>query len=127
MLETEKNKSVPQAYRLRAHHVANLINGFKDDYQKLFDGLQSLTKHRQYAPGDAAIAQQFYSTIAANPENIVEVISGLDDRCALCSNYQETHCAVFFEKSLHFEDRRALKDLKITPGMRLTINQLLQK
>lgn len=103
-----------EQYGLRAHHIISLINGHDDGYIILEDGVRKCETEVDgidrsiFTERDAVISREFYSSIAANPENTVVLVEGIDDKCKLCSNYDGSQCTTHTAEQLRFEDQRTL-------------------
>jgi hypothetical protein len=110
-------------YKLSGHHLANLVDGYENEYKVLKDALMRIAtedngvKRRHYTDQDAETSRCFYSEIALNPQNTLEITKGPDDRCGLCSNYDGIRCILFPNRNLKLEDKRTLK--KKFPGLKV--------
>lgn len=121
-----------EGYRLRAHHIANLVLGLDNGYSHLENGLRNNQfsignqKFREYTDKDAERIKNFYINLASKPETLIEIVGGIDDICKSCSNYVGG-CALFSEADLHFEDWRSFMeffpDLKV--GDVLPVSKIL--
>lgn len=120
----DKNKFMGDHYKLRPHHLLNLVIGSTDNYSNLEEGLKktrlklTFGEIRPYTDEDALISRRFYHEISSNPENEIQIVDGIDDRCKICSNYS-IGCTVFSEKNLKLEDDRSLKNF---PGLNIEDN-----
>ena len=62
-----------------------------------------------YTIYDSLVSSLFYQILSYDGSNLIKIISRSDDRCKLCSNYNNGRCMVFKEEDLIFEDSRSLK------------------
>ncbi len=104
-----------QDFSLRPHHLLNLVQGYKDGYESLANGLRNTfsteSNSRAYRESDADASQAYYLSVASDPANRITIVSGIDDVCRLCSNFDGSRCTLFREDDLAFEDRRTLYEI----------------
>ncbi|MBN2368826.1 hypothetical protein JXC34_07420 [Candidatus Woesearchaeota archaeon] len=117
-------------YKIRFHHLFNLVNGFKKGYEGLRNGIlneKNNDRVRRYTDNDAEISISFYTEISSDPRNTMEIVEGIDDRCIRCSNYDGEKCTAFSEKELFIEDNRVRNDFfpNLHIGDLVTVQELL--
>lgn len=102
-------------FRLRFHHLENLIKGYSDNYRNLEEGLRGKqnrvivngVERTRYTEEDAILSRLFYGDISSNPDNAILIVDGIDERCEACSNYVSDKCSIYLLSELRLQDKRS--------------------